>query len=455
MGARVSLSVLLTGTALSGPVRSSLNALLSVNALAGPVRASGHYLLVSRSYNRSFLLNLLESNSAIYGVDSYDVNLTVPPTPESNPFKPLVPEMLSAKVGVDGYAYLQENQETLREQHNLTQAGDTTFPYQLTLASHSIQHYKLGSVGRFYHPDYGVLQARYVQFSGMIVVDTPHCPVGLFKNADALDWIVTNDYEKSNPDLVVGISAPWILPVNADYGWVIVDGPILQQVSNESIDFAIGEPLVWSASGKVSNIASGKILGRRVAKTTAPNLLAGSMWVRTESFSEAQINALITNSTRSLLNELQALERQIALLPSAAVLRTLQRTVTSLRTALTNEASARIASDLRLNERISNLSFVTIAQLNAALASAASAVASEFADVATQLETIRNAISTLSTRVGVTESVQLTLQDRVDWILVQLANLYSLTRNKFPVVDGSVPPNLVYLDDGSLVYVEE
>lgn len=472
MGVRASLSALLTSSALSGNGRASFTAALAAESLAGPIRVSQSSLLVanplhgnsrvSGSYvlavvqygSNAFFLNTLDSNSAIYGVDSYDVTLTVPVTPESNPYKPLVPEMLSDKVGVDGYAYLQENQETLRDQHNLSQAGDTTFPYQLTVASHSIQHYKLGSVGRFYHPDYGVLQARYVQFKGMVQVDTPHCPVGLLRSATSLDWVVTNDYDKSSPDLVVGISAPWILATDSHYGWVIVDGPILQQVSNDSPTFAIGESFAWSGSGRLSTTASGKVVGRRVAKATTPKLLAGSMWVRAESFSEAQINQIITQSTQALLAELQALEHQLSLLPSASVLAALQRTVSQLRVTLTNEASARIAADLRLNERIAGLSFVTTAQLNAALTLVRNALESELTILTSNLAFINTNLNTQTVRIDNLYGITNDLQSQIDAILSVVTGLLTPVKSRFPVVDGSVPPNLVYLDDGSLVYVE-
>jgi hypothetical protein len=455
VGARVSLSALLASTTLSGPARVSLSTLAVVNQLSGPIRVSGSYMLVARSISSGFEMNLLDSSSVIYGADSFDVTASAPPAPEPNPYKPIIPDSMREALGPDDFNYLQENQETLRQQHNLAQAGDTTFPYQLIITSHKIQQYKLGAVGRFYHEDYGIINARYVQFMDMVAVTTPQCPVGLFHKADSLEWVVTNDYSKSHPDLVVGISAPWTLAPNSNYGWVIVDGPILQQVVNNSTTFGIGEAFAWDASGSVSNSAAGKIVGRRVAKTDITRLPAGSMWVRTESYSEAQINAIITTSTQALLDELQALERQLATLPSAAILRQLQITVTSLRTTLSNEASARIAADLRLNERISNLGFITLGQLNAAVALATNEIAADLTNLTNEVAFIRDTLNLQTARIDALVGVEATLQSQLDSILGLIDILSHLKRNRFPVVDGSVPPNLVYLDDGSLVYTEE
>jgi hypothetical protein len=133
MGARVSLSALLASTTLSGPARVSLSTLAVVNQLSGPIRVSGSYMLVARSISSGFEMNLLDSSSVIYGADSFDVTASAPPAPEPNPYKPIIPDSMREALGPDDFNYLQENQETLRDQHNLTQAGDTTFPYQLTV----------------------------------------------------------------------------------------------------------------------------------------------------------------------------------------------------------------------------------------------------------------------------------------------------------------------------------
>jgi hypothetical protein len=478
MGVRASLSALLASTALSGPARASLHAAMVAEQLFGnarvslhaaiisqkrgaPARVSGEYMIVAQSANHGVWFNLFTNDestgSHLYGVTGWAVTLAASPTPEYNPYKPIVPDSMRESLGDDGYEYIEENQETLRQQHNLIQAGDTTFPYQLTIASSAIQHYRLGSVGRFYHETYGIIQARYVQFKDMVDVGTPHCPVGLFRTATGLDWVVTNDYSKSSGDLVVGIACPWTLAANNDFGWVIVDGPNLQQIRNLSTTQSLGEALVWADDGALSNTASGKVVARRVGKTDITRLPAGALWVRTESFSEAQINDFITAGTRSLLDQLNALERAIQALPSASVLHTLQATVTSLRTTISNEASSRIAADLRLNERISNLNYVSIGQLNAAISTAMTGVAAEINVLETQITNIINNLTLQSGRIDDVTGRTSLIETDITTILDMLARISLIPEKlcRFPVVDGSVPPNLVYLDDGSLVYTEE
>jgi hypothetical protein len=160
---------------------------------------------------------------------------------------------------------------------------------------------------------------------------------------------------------------------------------------------------------------------------------------------------------------LQALEHQLSLLPSAASSGgSCNRTVTSLRTTLSNEASARIAADLRLNERISESrhSYHDCGQLNAAAdARSTNEIAAELTNLTNESRdsSTRHAESSDCYESTIVFGVEANdLQAQIDSILGLMVTFYlTLKRNRFPVVDGSVPPNLVYLDDGSLVYTEE
>jgi hypothetical protein len=130
------------------------------------------------------------------------------------------------------FDYIEENQKTLRLQHNITQAGDTTFPHEMIINSHDVKQFKLGSVGKFYHEDYGVIHARYVQYHEMDTTLAPTAPVGLIKLSKQLEWVVTNKLELSDPRLVVGVQAAYVMPKDDQYGWVIVDGVNLQPYRN-------------------------------------------------------------------------------------------------------------------------------------------------------------------------------------------------------------------------------
>lgn len=400
--------------------------------------------------------NFLESRRQIYGVSRFSYEL-IGPIPEHNPYRPTIPESLIA-LGEDYYDYAKENQEILREQHNLTQAGDTTFPYQLFMDTHDTAHYRLGSVGRFYHPDYGIIQGRYVKFDEMVEVETPHCPVGLFatKKIGELDWRVTNDINKSHADLVVGISAPFVLPENGKYGWVIVDGPVLQQVKNESTTQAIGEAFAWSSTGAVSNSASGKVIGRRVNKSKSDlSILTGQMLVRTESLSEGKIREVIDDQTKSLQDAVEDLQNSIGSVPGSNDLQAINDSLEALQLALNQEIGKRTAADLAIQQQFNGLDFVTQNQLENAVTNATTALSNAQADLQMKIDEVRAIALDALNKANQALAVDFSgLQDQINTILNFILAEKTRAKGRFPVVDGAIPPNLVYLDNGSLVYVE-
>jgi hypothetical protein len=432
--------------------RVSGHAIMVTSAMFQPKRVTGHYALLIASIHNRFDPILLESESEFYPfIVTYE--LSAGPTPEHNPYRPRIPEQF-IDMGNDFYDFYEENQQIHREQHNITQMGDTTFPFQLAIETHDIKQFKLGAVGRFYHEDFGIIQARYVQFVSMEQVGFAQCPVGLLKNKTLLDWQVTNNYELSNPDLVVGISFPFQVPADDSFGWVIVDGPTLQETRNTSTTAAIGESFAWGASGSVSNIAAGKVIGRRVNRVhEATSLLPGQLWVRTESFSERELRNLIDNQTATLLASITALQDALGSIPGADDLSALNATIAALQTQLNLEIANRKASDLGIQEALAGLNFVTITQLNNAVTNAANALTAAVAALQTQIDEIRgialNALALASAPPDFSA-----INDQITLILGMVSAIKSAPKGRFPIVDGAIPPNLVYLDDGSLVYVE-
>lgn len=473
MALRTTSSLLLSGTALSGPKRVSAHFLLSVIPLAGHKQVTAHYLVTPAAYagakrmTAHYLMGavsihtriefiLLDSDSEIFGVDHYTTTLASFPIPEHNPYRPRIPEQL-VKHGDDFYDFFEENQQILREQHNITQTGDTTFPYQLIIGAHDNQLYKLGSIGRFYHEDYGVALARYVQFDNMMDVDTPSCPVGLFKKAEQLEWVVTNDFTQSNADLVVGISAPFTTPVNKQYGWVVVDGPIYQPVKNTSTTVALGESFVWDASGSVSNSGEGKIVGRRVNKLvgTTKSLLAGQMWVRLESTSEGSIKALVDATIQDLRDTVEQLQADLAALPGGAAIQTLQASINAVKVQLQLETTARKAVDQQIQDQIADLNVVTGDVLDVAIMQVTNLITTTAANLQAKIDEARVIALDALAKANAALAIDFTsLQTQISEISAYLGAERKRAKGRFPVVDGSVPPNLVYLDDGSLVYTE-
>jgi hypothetical protein len=420
--------------------------------IAGDKRVTAHYIQSIVSVHGSVLFQLVTNQSEIYGYQPFDVSFDDPPWPEHNPYRPRIPEQL-VRLGDDYYDFAEENQQILREQHNITQAGDTTFPFQLLARAHDDKLYKLGAIGRFYHEDYGVILARYVQFSEMKTVPVSHSPVGLFKKANSLDWVVTNDISLSHPDLVVGVAAPFTLPTESQFGWVIVDGPNLQQLQNDSTTSAIGESLTWHNSGTVSNTAEGKILGRRVNKAGSDNVLAaGQLWVRVESLSEASLAKIVDAANAALAKLIADLTTKVNGLPTSTNLASLQASVTALTTKLSLEITNRQQVDAAIEAQLAALDAVTSTQLDNAITNLSTTIEAQLTNLQSQLDAVRALAQAAMDKANLATSG--TLQAQIDAILQSLANEINHPKGRFPVVDGSVPPNLVYMPDGSLVYVE-
>lgn len=167
---------------------------------------------------------------------------------ELNPYRPIVPDEIR-EVSPALHDYLQEQASTLRIQHNKIQAGDTTFPWEVLTDWSDRQEYTLGSLGGFYHNDYGMILARYVRFTYMNQDIDEGSPIGMDIITD-MPWHVTNVLQRSKQELAIGIGACFEKPPSGAFGWVIVSGVNIQSlyadapVNNE-------EQVGWIASGLV------------------------------------------------------------------------------------------------------------------------------------------------------------------------------------------------------------
>ena len=455
---RISLHDLSWTGGLPGPIRISDHTLAYTGAMAAtaPVRASGHYFYSVQSINNAFFPILLESGE-IFGITKFTVDLSASLIPEFNPYKPQVPESLIdiPGAGRDFFDYIEENQKTLRLQHNITQAGDTTFPYQMVISAHDEQQFTLGSVGKFYHEDYGLIHARYVQYEKMNPALTACSPVGLITQTAKLDWIVTNRLEISDPNLVVGIQAAYIMPSDGQFGWVIMDGVNLQQIPVDGTVTEVGTPYAWSSSGKVGPDGEGVVICRRLQEGGSPVLFAGAAYIRLEGSSFASIDAHYSQ----LIADVEQLKIDIASLQESsdvdAAIKKINQTIKVLGQRLTIEENTRKQSDISINNRIDGLNFATLAQLNGAIA----LLRSEILAITNALQAQVNVATSIANEALAAANQALSvdiagLQTQISTILDWMASEAVRPKGKFPLVDGAVPPNLVYLDDGSLVYLE-
>lgn len=468
-----SAAYLLASTSLSSEVRTSGYYLITT-ASPNPYAAlaSADYMVTSLSPNpypadvsAMYMVHMVSLSSRvefefiesgeIYGINRWEYQASEGIVPEWNPYRPRIPENM-IKLGDDFYNFYEENQNIHRQQHNLQQAGDTTFPYQMFLRTHAEKEYTLGSISRFFHEEWGNIHCRYVQFDKMIQTDQPASPVGLFKKAESHEWVVTNRFDLSDPDLAVGIIPNAGLPTNGEYGWVIVDGPLQQELVNESNTATIGETFAWSATGKVSNVARGRVLGRRVNKVGDSRLRVGQMYVQLESYSLEDIRLRVIEASDGLAAAIAQLQEDVdaikALTTADETFKKLKQTLEALQNQLNTERTERKAADAALHNRINNLNFVTASQLGAAVANLQNSIATIQTLVTNQLNSVKADITLIKNLI---DNLNLTgIQTQLAALSDTINLIDKKPRSKFPVVDGSIPPNLVYMDDGSLVYTE-
>lgn len=454
-------------------MRISLTQGLGAFAYAGPMRISYFSGLRAQSIHRVFYPPFLASTSTIIGFATgggdpngggggepghgWDVELIAGRIPEINPYKPQVPESLIKldDGGREIFDWLEEQQKTIRLQHNITQAGDTTYPHELIIHTHTDKQFTLGSVGKFYHPQFGMILARYVRFEKMDPNIAGTAPVGLIKETTTLEWVVTNRYAISSPYLCVGLCASYVVPPDDSYGWVIIDGANLQALANESETAAQGEGFVWAGDGTISNQGEGVIIARRLDDTGLTRLIRGQAWIRLESWSGDSIVSILDPYIQRIIALEAAVEELEGITGATGSLAELASQIQVLSTRLDAEANARRAADTALNARIDGLNFVTIEQLN----SAVTLINNQILNLQTSLESSIAATHAIALealdKANQALAIDLAgINQAITEILALLAAETARAKGKFPVVDGSVPPNLMYLDDGSLVYTE-
>lgn len=237
-----------------------------------------------------------------------------PPVVEVNPWQAEIPNT--------------DQQRILREQHNFVQAGDSTFHWGVLVDIYGEAKYTLGSLGRFYHDDYGIIQARFCKFVDFAFTDAKAVPVG-WAAAKREPWVVTNRFDKSSADLATGI----VLTYNENlyksgewYGWVIVDGivPAGMEVQLDSTQVMFGTEYAWTATGKVKPAAAGNSLGTRFTVSNVPTLLVGQFKVQLRELSLSRLQGIITVRLAPLVTQLDKAAADITVLTATVATHTQQ-----------------------------------------------------------------------------------------------------------------------------------
>lgn len=445
---RVGTHLLIASTAIASPQRIGGHQTIVSAAVGSDIRIGGHLTYYVASVHQVIRFNLLEGGELL-GVEEWLVESSFPEVPEFNPYRPTIPEEYHDLGGIL-YDYEKEHREITRQQHNLAQAGDTTFPWEMLAQIQDVQNFTLGSTGKFYHEDYGLIQARYVQFQGMTDVDFPACPVGLLNVNKTLEWVVTNDLLRSNANLVIGLKAAISLPKDGEYGWVIVNGGTIAASQIEDGPATRGTPLSWSATGKLSPTATGRIIARVIQDTVTEQLEIGKFKVELESLSKAEFQLLfgpLEDSIAALAVRVTALESDLGTVTG------LSSQITLLNTRLNAEINARINADNGIRAMFTN--YVTISTFNSAINTLNLALDEVDARLTLAVGTAQSradAAYALAASIVVPDLTGLSTE--VAELRGRVGDLEAAPTGWIPVVDGSVPPELVYFDDGSLVLLE-
>src|SRR3546814_19737034 len=81
------------------------------------------------------------------------------------------------------------------------QAGDSTFHWGVLTEVSATPLYNLGSIGRFYHDEFGISIARYCKFTSFEKTIAKATPVGLNTRLNQ-HWVLTNRIDLSDPEQI-------------------------------------------------------------------------------------------------------------------------------------------------------------------------------------------------------------------------------------------------------------
>lgn len=377
---------------------------------------------------------------------------------ELNPYRPEVPVEYREISGVF-YDFTKEQVETLRQQHMLIQAGDSTFGWEVLTKLNKERFYTLGAIGRFYHDDYGIVLARYVRFVDMVQTPWIGAPVGRLNTSTKVLWEVTNNFEKSGRDLVAGVLGSFTIPANGEYGWIIIGGPNIQSLSIADIGPPATESeLVWTATGESRTGVDGKVFARVWHTQPTVSHDAGSVWINLEGKSLAGIQALFDDDFDSIDGQLASITNRLDLLESSSLgadLTALTAIVNSIRLDLTSETAARIYNDQQLRQRIIALESAIVNNCCDALklyVDEQNAIQdAEVAGIATLVSGLQ---TTIAGYMSVTDIRIAALETEVDALTDRVSVLESRPGAGLPLVTGEAGPVFVVDDWNQLIFVE-
>lgn len=285
---------------------------------------------------------------------------------ETNPFRPDVPSLPENLT--DLHEYLRAQAHVIYEQHNKTQAGDSTFPIELASLCGPTQLYNLGSLTRFFHAEFGIIYARYVKFCGNYWTEAAHSIVGHEQNSD--EWVVTNVLTRVSSTRIVGQVLCTGESIGNNYGWVQVAGPNVWPVTYSGNVPSRAQWVSFDLTNQVFSLNSNEAAGQFRRTSPFTEVLDGSdsyvpqRWtVPAGAFvfqfedkltTEARIAENVNTAIAPYLARITALESDLDEL-SSYVSPTFGATLATLTSNLTLEILARGSADSNLSSRITTL----------------------------------------------------------------------------------------------------
>jgi hypothetical protein len=170
---------------------------------------------------------------------------------------------------------IEEIYYQLYTQQGNNQAGNATTSWYQTTQLDNTPQFQLGAIGRFVHPTYGIVMARYVQYLNPDPQAWTGAPVGYNDGPGGFNWQATNDLTQSHLTGLIGLQGAYTPPASGQCGWVITDG-----INTQSLQFSgqsppsSGDLLVWSGSGFVAAGTSG-VIGRVVSSDQITQISPG------------------------------------------------------------------------------------------------------------------------------------------------------------------------------------
>lgn len=396
-------------------------------------------------------------NDLVYPISHVGAKFTVKDV-ERNPYPARLPTDQAEQQET-----LSEQQRIIREQHNKSQAGDTTFDYGLLLKYETTQQFTLGSLGRFYHPEYGLIMARYVQFTQCVDSVVQGQPVGRPKKATTVDWQVTNDYSKSGRDLVMGVTFLASTPEEGSFGWMVVMGANPTQIgSNSAVVPAQDAEYSWSGLGELGLNVEGKIVARGWGKPNRSGIQPGQIFITLETMSlkdfEREVRRTLALEIAAVAQHENRLDLIEDLLDTAThAASTAAQNYQALLTWIAKEEQTRAAADLEIRSLLSGAThdwsvdiltaanavrgeFVTADDLLSVRIDTAQARADAAYSLASSIDLLplSSGITSLGLRVTLLETA-LAAAEKGIWA---------------PLTTGAIPAEFIVDDDGQCIMVE-